>query len=101
MNNIILILSILFISSSFNIEKDKSTNTLQTKIKAYELTSATLAAGKLMRVDSFPSKNITPRPIDVWLPENYSPKKKNMLYCTCMMDKTYLTLYQLGTNKSG
>ena len=29
-----------------------------------------------MRVDSFPSKNITPRPIDVWLPENYSPKKK-------------------------
>ena len=76
MNNIILILSILFISSSFNIEKDKSTNTLQTKIKAYELTSATLAAGKLMRVDSFPSKNITPRPIDVWLPENYSPKKK-------------------------
>ena len=76
MNNIILILSILFISSSFNIEKDKSTNTLQTKIKAYELTSATLAAGKLMRVDSFPSNNITPRPVDVWLPENYSPKKK-------------------------
>ena len=40
-----------------------------------------LASGKLMRVDSFPSKYITSRPVDVWLPKNYSNKKKySVLY---------------------
>ena len=33
---------------------------------------AQLSSGNLMRMDSFPSENITPRPVDVWLPENYS-----------------------------
>ncbi len=40
------------------------------------VTSAELSSGKLVRLDSFPSKYITPRPIDVWLPENYSKDKK-------------------------
>ena len=35
-----------------------------------------LASGKLMRSDSFPSKYIKSRPVDIWLPENYSPDKK-------------------------
>jgi predicted alpha/beta superfamily hydrolase len=34
------------------------------------------AAGKLIRVDSFPSEFIQPRPVDVWLPDNYSDSKK-------------------------
>lgn len=45
-------------------------------IKSYTLESAKLAEGKLIRIDSFPSKNITPRPVDVWLPKNYSDKQK-------------------------
>lgn len=45
-------------------------------IKSYSLESAELSSGKLIRIDSFPSENITPRTVDVWLPENYSEKKK-------------------------
>ncbi len=37
---------------------------------------AKLSSGKLMRLDSFTSKYITPRPVDVWLPENYSKEKQ-------------------------
>ncbi|WP_299366645.1 alpha/beta hydrolase-fold protein [Winogradskyella sp.] len=40
------------------------------------LNSAQLSSGKLVRIDSFPSKFITPRPVDVWLPENYSKDEK-------------------------
>lgn len=35
-----------------------------------------LSSGNLMRLDSFPSKFIKPRPVDVWLPEDYSEEKK-------------------------
>lgn len=76
MKKILFLLSIAICISCNKTEKvDKKAETKST-IKAYELTSATLAAGKLMRVDSFPSKNIKPRPVDVWLPENYSKDKK-------------------------
>ncbi|MBC3757918.1 alpha/beta hydrolase [Hyunsoonleella sp. SJ7] len=37
---------------------------------------ARLESGKLMRMDSFPSKYITPRPVDIWLPKGYSKEKK-------------------------
>lgn len=37
---------------------------------------AKLSGGKLYRLDSLPSKYITPRPVDVWLPENYSKEKQ-------------------------
>ncbi|WP_435416509.1 alpha/beta hydrolase [Polaribacter aestuariivivens] len=45
-------------------------------ISATVLEKAVLAGGKLIRVKDFPSENITPRPVDVWLPENYSSEKK-------------------------
>tara|TARA_R110000787_G_scaffold263775_11_gene369668 strand:+ start:854 stop:1804 length:951 start_codon:yes stop_codon:yes gene_type:complete len=35
-----------------------------------------LGSGSLQRIDSFPSKNIVPRPVDIWLPDNYSSDKK-------------------------
>ena len=57
-------------------ENDKKQESSKPVIKAYKLSSTTLAGGKLIRVDSFPSKFITPRPVDVWLPENYSKNKK-------------------------
>ena len=41
-----------------------------------QLEKAVLAEGKLFRIDSFPTKNIVPRPVDIWLPENYSTEKK-------------------------
>lgn len=42
---------------------------------------AKLASGKLLRVEDFPSEFIKPRPVDVWLPEDYSEDKKySVLY---------------------
>ncbi len=35
-----------------------------------------VTSGRLIRIDSFASKFVTPRNIDIWLPEGYSPKKK-------------------------
>jgi len=35
-----------------------------------------VASGTLQRVDSFPSENIVPRPVDIWLPDGYSTEKK-------------------------
>ena len=48
----------------------------RSKITAVVVENAVLASGKLMRIVRFPSKNIVPRPVDVWLPENYSAEKK-------------------------
>ena len=45
-------------------------------IKSLVLENAVLSSGKLIRVDSFPSKFIESRPVDVWIPENYSSEKK-------------------------
>jgi predicted alpha/beta superfamily hydrolase len=50
-------------------------NELKT-MKSVVLENAILSYGKLIRIDSFPSKYITPRPVDVWLPENYSSEKR-------------------------
>jgi len=40
-----------------------------------QLEDAVLYQGSLHRADSFPSQYITPRPVDVWLPEDYSKTK--------------------------
>ncbi len=51
------------------------------KIEFKKLENVVLAGGHLFRADSFPSKFITPRPVDVWLPESYSKDKKySVLY---------------------
>jgi len=46
------------------------------KYASYELIDAKIASGKIIRIDSFPSKYIQSRPVDVWLPDNYSSDKK-------------------------
>jgi hypothetical protein len=63
-------------------KSDKNvTSELKNKIEFIKLEKAILAGGSLFRVDSFPSNFITPRPVDVWLPEGYSKNKKyNVLY---------------------
>ncbi|MDB9781828.1 alpha/beta hydrolase-fold protein [Winogradskyella sp.] len=45
-------------------------------IRFIKLENAVLAGGDLYRVENFPSQYITPRPVDVWLPDNYSEDKK-------------------------
>lgn len=71
------LLYILFVLAfiSCNTQK-KSEETTTQKIEAKELTTVSLASGKLMRIDSFPTKFITPRSVDVWLPDNYNNNKK-------------------------
>lgn len=44
--------------------------------KPYTIASVQLADGVLHRIDSFPSNYVKPRPVDVWLPSNYSKEKK-------------------------
>ena len=46
------------------------------KISAYQVSTSKSVVGKLFRVEDFPSDYITPRPVDVWLPESYSTSKK-------------------------
>lgn len=67
MKNILLILAIFL--SFTKIEA-------QDKTEFIKLEKAVLAGGIQLRAEAFPSKYITPRPVDVWLPENYSKNKK-------------------------
>lgn len=60
---------------------DNTSDDVSTLLQFKAVDSAKLYAGKLVRIDSFPSKFITPRPVDIWLPENYSKDKKySVLY---------------------
>ena len=67
------VLFVLFflVAISFHSQKQMTSN-----IVAQELKNAVLAGGKLMRIAAFPSQYLVPRPVDVWLPENYSSDKK-------------------------
>ena len=75
-NLISILLIIIFFSCKSSTKQEQKEDANASEINSYELTSAKLSSGKLIRVDSFPSTNITPRPVDVWLPENYSSEKK-------------------------
>ena len=52
--------------------KEIDTNSMQ----ATRVSNVSLASGEIQRIDSFPSKYITPRPVDVWLPDGYSMQKQ-------------------------
>lgn len=67
MKNILLTLALLF---SF------TKTEAQGKTEFKKLEKAVLASGTQLRAEAFPSEFITPRPVDVWLPENYSEDKK-------------------------
>ncbi len=70
--------NILFFCGLFLLVISCSQNSKTTfsNIKSYPLENAVLSAGNLIRIDTFPSKNITPRTVDIWLPKNYSDKQK-------------------------
>ena len=44
--------------------------------EAVNKVEAQLFAGELVRVENFPTQLITPRNVDIWLPENYNEKLK-------------------------
>ena len=76
MKNLIIICLTIVIFSCKLESQDKSVINNFQKVTSKVLKDAVLAGGQLIRIDSFPSKNITARPVDVWLPENYSSGKK-------------------------
>ncbi|MEO1029767.1 MAG: alpha/beta hydrolase-fold protein [Bacteroidota bacterium] len=79
----ILVFCIAFFSCKNEKTKDISDekDTLSLVYKVEPVNGAKLYGGQLMRIDSFPSKYITPRPVDVWLPKDYAE------------DRTYAVLY--------
>lgn len=59
----------------------KETNNKQLETKEFVELNVKLSAGKILRLEAFLSNFIKSRPVDVWLPENYSPNKiYNVLY---------------------
>jgi len=83
MKNILAIITILFVFTSCKKEKQAVlvANNETKEIVFTKLDIAILAGGSLFRADSIPSEFIKPRPVDVWLPENYSKEKKySVLY---------------------
>lgn len=53
----------------------------QSKIESHQLIDSDKFQGTINRIDSFPTKYITSRTVDVWLPSNYSTSKKySVLY---------------------
>jgi predicted alpha/beta superfamily hydrolase len=75
MKNLLTTFCIFILMTSCQLNSQEKT-TKFSNIKAHKLEKAVLAGGELMRIDSFPSKNIVSRSVDVWLPENYSIQKK-------------------------
>ncbi|MGM5469484.1 alpha/beta hydrolase [Flavobacteriaceae bacterium LMO-SS05] len=64
----IMVIALIVTFFSFKTEKEKIT------VKKIE--DAVLYEGDLFRIDSFPTHYIKTRPVDIWLPKNYSTYKK-------------------------
>jgi len=57
------------------VKKDEM-NITENNLVAKTLDSIKLSSGILKRIDSFPSKYVRPRNVDVWLPKDYTETKK-------------------------
>ena len=81
MKPILLLLSVSFLMFACKNEtktdevSTSETETIEAALNFQHLKSATLYKGEIHRIDSFPSNYITPRPVDVWLPESYVENK--------------------------
>ncbi|OGS69287.1 MAG: esterase [Flavobacteria bacterium RIFCSPLOWO2_12_FULL_35_11] len=64
-------ISMLFISC-----KEAKVNPSENKLVAKTLDSIDLSSGTLKRIDSFPSKYVRARNVDIWLPSDYVETKK-------------------------
>jgi len=74
----VFILAIIFVSFSCKHEKkdDVTIDSKEQNVKIRKLENAVLSSGTLYRIDSFPTQYIKTRPVDIWLPNNYSKDKK-------------------------
>jgi len=70
------IIPLFFISLLLSCKEEKKSDISKDVIISKELKDINLSSGTIERIDSFPSKFITPRNVDVWLPDNYSEDKK-------------------------
>jgi enterochelin esterase-like enzyme len=72
--NYIFVMMLLLISCK-EVKKDEM-NITENQIVAKTLDTIKLSSGILKRIDSFPSKYVRPRNVDVWLPSDYDETKK-------------------------
>ncbi|WP_298898351.1 alpha/beta hydrolase-fold protein [uncultured Psychroserpens sp.] len=72
MKRYILMVLILW---SFDSQSQSKNSSSADEIAFKQLKDAVLYEGTLHRVEAFPSQYIKPRPVDVWLPKNYTKKK--------------------------
>ena len=80
---LVFICSLMFSCKTVNTKQKTSESKIveRSTIEFKTVEDAKLASGQLLRVEDFPSEYIKPRPVDVWLPEDYSEDKKyNVLY---------------------
>jgi len=71
-----LIIVLFSITIFFSCKEEKKKEVANNLIPSRVVKDITLSSGTIQRVDSFPSKFIEPRTIDVWLPDNYTENKK-------------------------
>ena len=69
---ILLLLTITFACKQ-NPNQEPQKEVLKVNFTEYK---GKLSSGTMKRIDTFPSKFVRPRNVDIWLPENYSKNKK-------------------------
>lgn len=73
MNFLKFFLGVCLLTILFSCEEKNTIEKQEIEIKDY---AGTISNGTLKRIDSFPSKFVRPRTVDVWLPDTYSAKNK-------------------------
>ncbi|MDO6855116.1 alpha/beta hydrolase-fold protein [Cellulophaga lytica] len=70
------ILYIFILGCLLSCTNKQKTEEVKTNLPFAEVEQINLASGKLVRLNNIASKYITPRPVDVWLPNNYTTKEE-------------------------
>ena len=73
---IVFLLAVVMLNCKGQEKKEVVEQEQKPQIVVNKLDSINLASGTLERIKNFPTKYITPRDVDVWLPEGYSKNKK-------------------------
>jgi enterochelin esterase-like enzyme len=71
---IVFIIGLLSVSCKEISFKESVQNIMHTHTRVMD--KVKLSSGTLLRIDSLSSKYVKPRPVDIWLPNNYSENKK-------------------------
>lgn len=77
MKKILFLLGFLFLINSCEKRVSKRNDTVDQEANLVaEKVDAVLFSGTLMRIEDFPTNLVSPRNVDIWLPNNYSKEKK-------------------------